>query len=87
MIVVESGRRVRVAWRRGRLRFSEGVIVLREVVSPVCVKGYFVIVVKREGAIGCWRHVDNVGEEEGYRTKQTRIHAVKEYESAIRGRG
>ena len=52
MIVVGSGRRVRVAWRRGgRLHFSEGIVVLRKVISPVSVESYFVILIKREGAI------------------------------------
>ena len=51
MIVVKSGGRVGVAWWRGRGRFSEGIVVLRKVVSPVCVESYFIIVIKGEGAI------------------------------------
>ena len=51
MVVVESGGRVGVAWRRGRLHFSESIVVLGKVVSPVCVEGYFVVVIKGEGAI------------------------------------
>ena len=62
MIVIKSGRRVRVAWRRGgRLHFSEGIVVLGKVVSPVCVESYFVIIVKGEGAIWCSRHVERLG--------------------------
>ena len=51
MIVVKSGWRVRVAWWRGRARFSEGIVVLRKVISPICVESYFVVIIKGEGAI------------------------------------
>ena len=57
-VVVGSGRGICVAWRRGRLPFSESIVVLREVVSPVRVESYFVVIVKGVGATRGWRHVD-----------------------------
>ena len=51
MIVVESGWRVGVAWWGGRARFSEGIVVLGEVISSIWVESYFVVIVKGEGAI------------------------------------
>ena len=51
MIVVKSGWRVGVAWWGGRARFSEGIVVLRKVISPVWVESYFVVIIKGEGAI------------------------------------
>ena len=58
---MEFGWGVCVGWRRGRLHFSEGVVVLRKVVPPVCVQSYFIVVIKGEGAIWCSRHVGIVG--------------------------
>lgn len=58
LIVVESDGRVRVAWWRGRAHLLKGIVVSGRVVSPVCVKSYFVIIIKGEGAVRGSRHAE-----------------------------